>query len=63
MSLSEGAEPADGAEVVLVEVLAPLTAGPDTVAVTGAACGLACVSQWKGSKVLLGSAHDGFFAA
>lgn len=61
--LNLSAVPVDGAEVVLPIVVALLVAGPAVVVVAGATCGLACVSQWNGSKVLFGSAHDGFLAA
>lgn len=33
------------------------------VAVAVATSGLACSSQWKGSKLVFGSTHDGFFEA
>ena len=32
-------------------------------AVVVATSGLACSSQWKGSKLVFGSTHDGFFEA
>lgn len=47
------------AVVVLVAVFTVVA----VAAVTVATCGVACSSQWNGSKLAFGSTHDGFFDA
>ena len=44
-------------------VAAVVVAVTVTVSVTSATCGWACFSQWKGSKLVFGSTHDGFLEA